>query len=148
MNRAPIILTILALALFFVVPTLLWSLRQARLGKYSVHKRTQIGTSTAIFVLLIFFEMQIPGSDWLKQTAQSPFPEATIHSYLFVHKSIAISTTLVWTMTLLLALWRTPSPPRPSLHSQVHKVLGISSAVMLIITAISGWIFYWMAFIA
>lgn len=148
MNRAPIILTILALALFFVVPTLLWSLRQARLGKYQVHKRTQIGTSTAIFILLIFFEMQIPGSDWIKQTAQSSFPEATIRSYLSVHKSIAISTTLLWTMTFLLAFWRTPNPPRPSTHSKVHKIMGTSSAVMLIITAISGWIFYWMAFIA
>lgn len=148
MERAPIILTVLALSLFFVVPLMVWSIRQVRLGKYLLHKRTQTGTSVALFILLIFFEMQIPGTDWMKHTATSSFSEDTIRNYLSVHKSIAISMTLLWTLTLSLALWRTPSSPRPSPHSRLHKILGISSAVMMIITAISGWIFYWMAFIA
>jgi hypothetical protein len=39
-------------------------------------------------------------------------------------------------------------PPRPSAHSRFHARWGMIAAIDMALTTVSGWIFYWLAFVA
>jgi hypothetical protein len=45
-------------------------------------------------------------------------------------------------------LKRFPSPAAPSVHSGLHKKLGWLSTMDLLLTSVTGLMFYYMAFIA
>ena len=41
-----------------------------------------------------------------------------------------------------------PNPPQPSTHSRLHKVLGWVSTLDLVLTSVTGLIFYYVAFVS
>ena len=66
---------------------------------------------------------------------------------LGIHLWFAISTPLLWAMTITLALRRMPNPPAPCEHSRLHKTLGWLSVLDLVMTSATGLFFYYRAFI-
>jgi putative membrane protein len=46
------------------------------------------------------------------------------------------------------AFLRFPSPPTPGTHGPRHRVMARLAALDLMATAITGTIFYWLAFVA
>jgi hypothetical protein len=46
------------------------------------------------------------------------------------------------------ALVRFPSPPSPGSHGPRHRVMARLAAADLLLTAITGSVFYWLAFVA
>jgi hypothetical protein len=67
---------------------------------------------------------------------------------LSVHLFFAVSTAILWIVVPLAAWIRFPRPPRPSAHSTWHRRLGWMAAIGLVCTAITGWAFYGLAFVA
>ena len=65
-----------------------------------------------------------------------------------MHLVFAVSTCVLWSVTLLLALKRFPNPPLPAGHSRAHKTLGWLSTVDMTLTSVTGLAFYYFAFIA
>jgi hypothetical protein len=45
------------------------------------------------------------------------------------------------------ALRKYPSPPVPGPHSRQHVPLARLAAIDMALTAITGWVFYWLAFV-
>jgi hypothetical protein len=78
----------------------------------------------------------------------SPVELEGVRRVLYVHLLFAVSTPVVWAVTLVLALRRFESPARPGRHSELHKKLGWLSAVDLALTAVTGLWFYYLAFVA
>jgi hypothetical protein len=78
----------------------------------------------------------------------SPEQLAKIQTVLRIHLLFAGSTPFLWALTLVLALRNFPNPPAPSNHSRLHRVLGWSSAIDLVLTSVTGLIFYYTAFIS
>src|SRR5687768_2332853 len=148
-SRAPIMMDVVALAMLAVLPVLtlsLWLVRRRR--RYALHKRLQIGTAAVLAVALLLFEIDIRLNDWRPLAEPSPYYRTWLFPLLYVHLFFAISTTVLWIVTLITALREFPVPPRPGPASTRHRRLGRLAALGMYATSVTGWSFYWAAFIA
>ena len=144
-----------ALALF--VPVLLWSLWLVKFRRrYVAHKRLQIGLGIVLLVAVMAFELdvQIVHGGWEKIVAKQLLsPDAlstkinTVRPWLLVHLVFAVTTPLLWMVTLTLALRRFKNPAAPGPHSRLHKTLGWASTIDITLTSVTGLLFYYVAFV-
>jgi uncharacterized membrane protein YozB (DUF420 family) len=67
---------------------------------------------------------------------------------LIVHLSFAVPTLLLWIVVVVQALRKFSRPPSPGPHSQWHARWATLAAAGMFMTAATGWIFYWLAFVA
>lgn len=146
-TRASFMLDTVFLAMFVVVPVLLWSIRLAKKGKYQLHKKVQILTAVVLLLVILAFEVDMQIFQW-EQYLDPHRPFATINTYLIIHLCFAIPTLLLWPAVIVLGLKRFPKPPTPNEHSKLHKRLGWIAAIGMILTSVTGWIFYYIAFIS
>lgn len=115
---------------------------------YRLHKRLQSLLSFALFALLIVFEIDIRLNGWQHQAKQSPYFAGVLFPMLYVHILIAVATACFWSATFWLAWKRAPNPPQPGGFSFQHRRMARLSVMLLFATTCTGWLFYWMAFIA
>ena len=66
----------------------------------------------------------------------------------WIHLVFAVTSPILWAVTIALALKRMPKPPAPSDHSPLHKKLGWASVVDLTLTSVTGLWFYYVAFVS
>jgi len=148
-TRAPLILDVLCLAMLVVVAVLAWSVYQVRYRRrYSLHKWTQVTLGVILLTVVILFEIDIRLHGWQERAAGqmgAPAPSNAVTA-LYIHLIFAISTVVLWPVVIALALRNFPSPPLPGKHSRLHVLLARIAAIDMLLTAITGWIFYWTAF--
>ncbi len=65
-----------------------------------------------------------------------------------MHLVRSVSTALVWLFVVIGALRNIPKPPGPSAYSERHQFWARIAAVDMALTAMTGWAFYWLAFVA
>ncbi len=153
--RGPFMLDVIVVLMVFVLSALAWSLRSVRYRKlYRRHKVVQLGLATALLVVLICFEVDIQFvENWRELAEPSPYYDVSgktglvIYS-LRVHLFFAITTLALWTFTIVRALALFPNPPQPNRHGRSHARWGLVAAVDMALTAVSGWVFYVLAFVA
>jgi putative membrane protein len=156
-NDASFMLDFVVCALVLVVPILVYSLYQVKIRRnYSTHKRLQLALGGVLLVTVVAFEadMQLHGG-WkqiVNKEDSTPRLDATelarVERILWIHLVFAISTPVLWLVTTVLALKRFPRPPQPGPHSRLHKTLGWLSTLDLVLTSVTGLIFYYAAFMA
>jgi hypothetical protein len=149
-TRASLMLDLLVVAMLGVMLVLAWSVYQVRYHRrYQLHKWTQITLAAVLLVTVILFELDIRLHGWTGRAA-GPVggePEAQVWYALYVHLFFAVTTVALWPVVIFLALWKFPDPPRPASHSSVHVPLARLAAVDMMLTAVTGWLFYWIAFV-
>ncbi len=145
-------LDLVFLAMFAVVPALGFSIYLVKQGKYLAHKRLQLVLGSVLFVAVVAFEVDMRINGWQHLAEASPYWTATgsnpVWITLAVHLCFAIPTFVLWIVVITLALRKFPSPPVPNAHSYLHKKLGWLAAGGMTMTAVTGWIFYYVAFVA
>jgi hypothetical protein len=149
-TRAPLMVDVVFAAMFVVVAVLAWSVYQVKFRRrYSVHKWTQVTLGVVLLVVVILFEIDIRLHGWEERAAGKigGQPAAVVIWALYVHLVFAISSVVLWPITIGLALANFPSPPRPGPHSRIHIPLARTAAADMVLTALTGWIFYWVAFV-
>jgi len=150
-TRASIMLDVVFLAMFAVVPILFWSISLVRRGRnYRLHKQVQVTLSLVLLIAVTAFEVDMRFfTDWRARAAASPYyVSGVVMKSLVVHLCFAVTTALVWTLVVVRALRNIPSPPGPSEHSVWHKRWGWIAALDMLGTSVTGWVFYYLAFIA
>jgi hypothetical protein len=148
-SRAPLMMDVVAAAMLAVVPLLTLSLWLVRSGRrYAAHKRLQLGMAAALALVIGAFEIDVRLHGWETGAADSPYAGTWLYPLLWVHLAIAVSTTLAWIATIAHAVTAMPKPPRPAAASVWHKRLGWVAAGGMYATAVTGWTFYWAAFLA
>ncbi len=171
-TRASIMLDLVFLAMFAVVPALFWSIRQARRGRYALHKRVQLALGLVLGAAIVLFEVDMRFvSGWRDRAEPSPYFASVddadaaskfvcvslagmdrvpgwVFRALAIHLVFAVSTAVLWTWTTVRAWQRFPNPPAPNDYSPTHRRLGLLAAIDMTLTAVTGWIFYWLAFVA
>jgi putative membrane protein len=155
-TRASLMLDVVFLAMFLVVPVLLFSVYQVKyLRRYQLHKQLQIVLGSVLLIAVTAFEVDMRFfTDWKALATPSPYFDIAkpwtcpVGFSLIVHLSFAIPTLLLWIVVIVQALRHFPSPPMPGAHSAWHRRWGMVSTVGMVLTAVTGWIFYWMAFVA
>lgn len=149
-TRASLMLDVVFLAMFLVLPVLAVSIAMVRFRrKYLWHKRAQLILAVVLLVAVAAFEIDMRFvSGWRDRAAPSPFWKAGVMTSLDVHLVFSISTFLLWLYVVTGALRNIPSPPAPSVYSRRHTLWARLAAIDLVLTALTGWIFYWLAFVA
>ncbi len=152
---ASFMLDVVVCALVAVVPVLLWSLYEVKVRRsYLRHRNIQIALAVVLLVAVLLFEidMRLQGG-WQQIINRDPSSprlagEALeqVRTVLYVHLFFAITTPLVWAATIFLAMKRFANPPLPGAHSSLHKKLGWLSVIDLVMTSVTGLLFYYLAF--
>ena len=155
--RTSFMLDFVVCALVVIVPVLITSIAMVRFGRrYQQHRFLQTLLCAVLFVAVGAFEvdLQIVHGGWENVVAKSHTDEAALAAkitearpWLWLHLVFAVTTPIVWLITIVLAWRRFPSPPQPAAHSRVHVRLGWLSTLDVTLTAVTGLIFYYVAFI-
>jgi uncharacterized membrane protein YozB (DUF420 family) len=153
-TRASFMLDVVAMAMFVALPVLagsIWLVRYRR--RYNLHKRLQLALGIILLVTVVLFETDMRVNGWRARAEASPYmghDGATnwVATSLAVHLIFSVTTTVLWLLVIVLALREFPNPPIPAQHSMWHRRLGYAAALDLACTAVTGWIFYWLAFVA
>lgn len=172
-TRASIMLDVVFAAMLAIVPLLGWSIWLVKYRRnYLLHKRIQVALLIVLGVAVGLFEIDVRFvSGWRERAEPSPYyasveSAGTVWDAIFVkmlgrpatpgwvfralliHLIFAVSTTILWAWVGVRALRRFPSPPEPGPHSRSHILWGKIAAWDMLLTACTGWIFYWLAFVA
>jgi len=149
-TRASLMLDVVFLAMFLVLPVLGVSIAMVRFRRnYAWHKRAQLILALVLFIAVAAFEIDMQFiSGWRDRAATSPFWKTGVMSSLYIHLIFSISTFVLWIYVVAGALRNIPRPPGPSAYSHRHMFWARLAAIDLVLTALTGWIFYWLAFVA
>jgi multisubunit Na+/H+ antiporter MnhB subunit len=154
--RTSFMLDFVVVALVLVVPILVYSLYTVKVQrKYTRHRNLQLLLGIVLLVAVLLFEVDLQWvqKGWENVVAKRAVPLTTeqltfVRTVLRIHLVFAISTPLLWVITIALALRRMPNPPQPCPHSRLHKTLGWMSTIDLVLTSVTGLVFYYAAFVA
>jgi uncharacterized membrane protein YozB (DUF420 family) len=149
-TRAPLVLDLLFLSMFGIVLVLAWSIYQVRYRRrYRLHKRVQIALAVALFIAVCVFEIDIQLHGWEDRAAGQVGGEVSflVWNALYTHLLFAVSTVLLWPLVIVRGLRNFADPPAPGAHSLWHVRWGWIAAVDMLLTAVTGWVFYWLAFV-
>lgn len=153
-TRGSLMLDIVFVGMLAIVPVLLVSIWIARRKRdFQLHKMLQLGTALTLLVVVLAFELEVRVSGWAERAQPSPHWRDGrwndwIDYSLAVHLCFAIPTPLVWALVIVRAQKNFDKPPRPHRHSAAHRLWGRIAAGLMVLTAITGWVFYWLAFAA
>ncbi len=149
-TRASLVLDVLFLAMFAIVAVLGASVFQVRYRRrYGLHKWLQIVLGGVLLVAVLLFELDIQRHGWVDRAAGRVGGDVApvVWNALYVHLLFAISSAILWPVVIVRALRHYPSPPAPARHSAWHVRWGWIAAIDMLLTAVTGWIFYWLAFV-
>lgn len=141
-------------ALVVVVPLLVWSLVEVKSLRFENHRKLQMLLALILLVAVTLFEIDLQWvqGGWRNIVARHEPPltsEAILRStwLLRIHLVFAITTPVLWAVTLFGALRHYPKPAHPTAYSGRHKLLGWISTIDLVLTSVTGVIFYVATFV-
>jgi putative membrane protein len=148
-TRASFLLDVVALAMIGVLAVLGLSIYLVRYrARYALHKRIQLALASALLVVVGLFEAEMRLHGWRQRAEPSPYYETWVMPSLLVHLAFSVSTCLLWTAVIVAALRKFDRQAYPGPHSASHRFWGRLAALDMLCTAVSGWAFYWLAFVA
>ncbi|MEI6256572.1 MAG: DUF420 domain-containing protein [Planctomycetota bacterium] len=149
-SRASLGMDLVLVGLIALLPILAYSIHLVRNRRdFATHKRLQIFIAGALLAVIVCFEIDVRLiSDWKVRAAPSPWWPTGVLAALGIHLIFAISTLVLWVWVIWEAFQRFPVPPQPGSHGARHRPMARIAAIDLGLTAVTGTIFYWLAFVA
>lgn len=149
--RGSPMLDTVVVAMFAVVVVLVFSVVAVRFGKkHRLHRFLQLSLAVALLLVVIAFELEVRFfTNWRELATPSPYyADGTADRLLGLHLAFAIPTPFVWGAVIWYALKHYKNGFADGRSRQIHRWGGRLGAALMILTAITGWIFYWAAFVA
>ena len=147
-------LDVVALAMVVVLPVLAFSVYLVKYRQqYALHKKIQLTLGAVLLVTVTLFELDMRIGGWWHRAEASPYIGAEgstdwVIVALGIHLCFAVTTAILWVVVITRALAKFPKPPVPSAHSPWHRRYGMAAAIDMACTGVTGWIFYYLAFVA
>lgn len=149
-TRASLMLDVVCLGMVVVVFVLGWSIRLVRRHRrYELHKRIQLTLAVVLLVVLTAFETDVRLHGWQERAAGEIGGKASpaVVSILSIHLFFAVTTVGLWAVVLVKAWRHFPTPAVPNAHSRFHRRWARLAAWDMVLTTVTGWVFYAMAFV-
>ena len=142
-------------ALVLIVPLLMYSLYEVRIRRnFSRHRNLQVAIGFILLAAVGAFEVDVQlihgGWETIVGTRLGPPDSPAFRRaacVLHVHLIFAVTTPVLWCLTAVMALRRFGSPPEPGRHSRWHTLLGRVSIADIVLTSVTGLLFYYLAFV-
>ena len=155
-GRGSLMMDVVVVAMVLVLLIMAASIGLVRYRQaFQLHKRIQLSLGTLLLIAIVAFEVDVQFiSAWEERAAPSPYfdEENAITSPvgigLVVHLFFAVPTAVLWTFVIVQALRKFPAPTTPSPYSGRHRRWGTLAAIEMLMTTLTGWVFYWLAFMA
>jgi putative membrane protein len=148
-SRGSFMLDLVAIAMLLLLPLMAFGILMAKKQRdFTKHKKVMLSLSSILLIAVVLFEVEMRLIGWKHLAAASPYNDTLVTPVLLVHLTFAISTSLLLFMTVIRALKNFPKPPKPGQYSLQHKKIGTLSAIGLTLTSTTGWLFYYLAFVA
>lgn len=146
--RGSIMLDVVFVAMFAIIPVLIFSVVLAKQRQFSWHRNLQLATALVLLLAVIAFEVDMRFvTDW-----QALAKESAYYSYcyplLYLHLLFAIPTPILWAMIIIGALRNFDHNFQAPTYRERHRTLGWLGIGLMFGTAVTGIIFYAAAFIA
>lgn len=151
-SRGSLMLDVVFLAMFLIVPLMGASIYLVRYRRrFNLHKWLQIGMGLVLLVAVAAFEVDMQFfTKWEDMARPSRFWSDTGQNWvwysLIVHLCFAVPTPLLWIFVIVQAVRKFASPPKPNAYSASHKFWARLAAIEMTLTAVTGWVFYVLAF--
>ena len=149
-TRASFMLDVVFVAMLAVIPVMFWSIYQVRhRQRFTLHKNVQLTLAALLLVAVVAFEIDIRIYGWQERSSGhsgsgvSPIVWGALYTHLF----FAITSAVLWPWVIYRAWRRFPVPPVPGEHSPSHIFWARLAAMDMLLTAITGWVFYFLAFV-
>ena len=154
-TRGSMMMDIVVLAMMAVVPLMAASIYLVKFRqKYELHKRIQVTLGLVLLIAVLAFEVDIQFiSKWEQRAEPSPHFNiedewtCTAGVSLIIHLLFAVPTLLLWVYVIVQALRKFPKPAAPNAYSVQHIRWAKPAAVGMMLTAVTGWTFYILAFV-
>jgi hypothetical protein len=150
-TRGSIMLDFVFIATFAIVVAMALSIYLVRVRRqYRWHSRMQLALGIILILAITAFEIDLRFfTDWRSLARPSPYYDSGwVDRWLAIHLCFAIPTPLIWIVTTVLAIRWFGWDARPNRHSRKHRRFGWVGAVAMTLTTATGWVFYYVAFIA
>ena len=141
-------------AMFAVVPVMLASIYLAKYKqRFQLHKQIQVALGIVLLVAVAAFEIDMRMNGWHHLAEPSPYwQDGSWNDWvdygLAVHLFFAIPTPFLWGYVIVQAMRKFPNPPQPNEYSRAHRFWARIAAIEMTLTAFTGVVFYWLAFVA
>jgi len=144
-------------AMFAIIPVMAWSIYLVKFRspkqeyKCERHKWIQLTLAAVLVVAVTAFEIDLNliTKNWRPLAEPSPYYATKLVDYsLWIHLCFAVPTPFLWGFVIVQALRKFPCPAAPCGYSQRHKRWGRIAAIAMFMTAATGWVFYWLAFVS
>lgn len=148
-TRAPLMIEIVSLAMILLGPLTALGAQLAKKGHWLIHKRIMSTVGLILLISVTLFEIQIRSFGWRDAAKESPYFETWVFPALWIHLPIAIVTSIAWILTMREAIMTFALKPRP--HGTLgakHKFFGKIAVLGTQLTWLTGWIFFYLAFMA
>jgi len=149
-TRGSLVLDLIVCAIGLALAVLAFSIYSVRVRRnYALHRQIQTVLSIVLLIAVVAFEIDVRFlTDWRAAAEKSPFyASGWVDRVLWIHLSFAIPTPFIWGWIFYRA-WKGFRPLEPGAHSRFHRRWGWIAASLMALTVVTGWLFYWMAFVA
>ncbi len=149
-TRASLMLDVVFLAMFLVIAVMGWSIYQVRIHRrYALHKWVQLGLAAVLFIAVTAFEVDMRIYGWESRAAGElgGAADSAVWKALYVHLVFAITSAFLWPVVIFRAWRQFPTPPTPNQHSRSHVFWARLAAIDMLMTSLTGWVFYVLAFV-
>ncbi|PQO34524.1 DUF420 domain-containing protein [Bremerella cremea] len=149
-TRGSIMIDFVFLAMFGIILILGTSIYLVRYRRmFEVHKWIQVVTGVVLLLAVLAFEIDMRFfTDWQALAEPSSYGMGTVKGLLYFHLLFAIPTPLLWIFVIWHGLAKFPNPAAPSPYSNTHIFWARLAAIGMLLTAVTGWVFYYAAFVA
>ncbi len=153
--RASLMVDVVVVAMAAVLAVMGWSILQVKHHRrYLLHKRVQVTLGVVLAVTVTLFEIDIQFlSLWRPRAEASPYyssvaTEGLVNWSLYLHLIFAVSSAVLWIYVIVQGLRKFPNPPAPCPYSRTHIFWARLAAIDMTMTTLTGWLFYYLAFVS
>lgn len=145
-------LDFVVLAMVLVSVVLLVSIYLVRSKSlYQTHKTIQTLLAVVLLATIVAFEIDIQFVKpyWRDVAKASPFFESGwVDRSLWIHLMFAVPTPFFWAYLIVGSYRNMGATFENHSYRNRHRKLGWIGTILMLLTAITGWIFYWVSFVA